>query len=383
MLHMRVAESRPAPAWRRLTAESVAPYLLDHELVTRRQLVDDGLAVAEFSRRNRSFRAANERGVSYLLKQGVGSERALTVANEASAYAFLHARFGARDAGAFFPRRHAYDADNNVLVMEFLRGAENLREYHTRTHRFPTGVAAQLGRAVARVHALVPDWLTKPSDPPWALSALQLPAVGFLREVSGSNLQLVKIIQEFPEYGRLLETLRAGWAPQCLIHGDLKWENCVVFARGAKTRKLKLVDWELATIGDPGWDVGSIFADYLSYWVFSMPISGDADPGDFVKLAQWPLTRMQPAIDAFWQAYANGLGLDRAARQERLWRSVSYAGGRLVQTAFEHLQNSNFLTGPAVCLLQLSFNMMRRPSEAAVQLLGIPSEESWNTTLSF
>jgi hypothetical protein len=61
-------------------------------------------------------------------------------------------------------------------------------------------------------------------------------------------------------------------------------------------------------------------------------------------------------------------------------RSVSYSGGRLVQTAFEHLQNSNFLTGPAVCLLQLSFNMMKRPPEAAVQLFGIPSEEPWNAT---
>ncbi len=368
------------PSWPRLTAGSVPAYLLEKSLVAPGQIVDHGLVVVEVSRRNRSFRAANAGGVSFLLKQGVGSERALTVANEASAYAFLHARLDEVSAHPFLPRRHLYDAENNVLVLEFLQESENLREYHTRIRRFPTAIAKQLGQAVAAVHGQPSDWGNDPgSHPPWAFSALQLPSVGFLREVSGSNIQLVKIIQEFPEYCELLNRLKAGWSPTCLVHGDLKWENCVVFSQG-RGKNLRLVDWELASAGDPGWDVGSIFADYLSHWVFSMPVSGDADPGDFVKLAQWPLDKMQPAMNAFWQAYARELGLAKAERQDRLVRSVSYAGGRLVQTAFEHLQNSNYLTGQAVCLLQLSFNMMKRGPEAAVQLLGIPSEDSWDTT---
>jgi aminoglycoside phosphotransferase (APT) family kinase protein len=369
------------PSWSRLTAGSVAAYLLEKDLVAPGQIVDDGLTIVEVSRRNRNFRATNAGGVSYLLKQGVGAERALTVANEASAYEFLQARLGDESAHPFLPRRHLYDAENNVLVLEFLQDSENLREYHTRIQRFPTAVAKHLGQAVAAVHGQASDWENDPdSHPPWAFSALQLPNVGFLREVSGSNIQLVKIIQEFPEYCELLDRLKAGWSRSCLIHGDLKWENCVVFSQAPRGKKLKLVDWELASVGDPGWDVGSIFADYLSYWVFSMPVSGDADPGDFVKLAQWPVKKMQPAMNAFWQAYARELRLNKAERQDRLMRSVSYAGGRLVQTAFEHLQSSNYLTGPAVCLLQLSFNMMKRAPEAAVQLLGIPSEDPWDAT---
>jgi thiamine kinase-like enzyme len=369
------------PSRTTLTAGSVAAYLLEKHLLTPREVVEDGLTIVEVSRRNRNFRVTNAGGVSYLLKQGVGTERALTVANEASAYESLHARLGAKSGQPFLPRQHLYDAENNVLVLQFLQDSENLREYHARIQRFPTAVARHLGFAVAAVHGLASDFPNDAnSHAPWAFSALQLPNVDILREISGSNIQLIKIIQEFPEFCELLDRLKAGWSRSCLIHGDLKWENCVVFSQGSRQKKVKLVDWELASVGDPCWDVGSIFADYLSYWVFSMPVSGDSDPGDFVKLAQWPVTKMQPAMNAFWQAYANELRLKDAERQDRLLRSVSYAGGRLVQTAFEHLQNSSYLTGPAVCLLQLSFNMMKRAPEAAVQLLGIPSANPWEAT---
>jgi hypothetical protein len=52
-------------------------------------------------------------------------------------------------------------------------------------------------------------------------------------------------------------------------------------------------------------------------------------------------------------------------------RAIQYAAARLVQTAFEHLQLSNELAGDVGCLLQVSLNMMMRPHEAAVFLLGI------------
>jgi hypothetical protein len=46
-----------------------------------------------------------------------------------------------------------------------------------------------------------------------------------------------------------------------------------------------------------------------------------------------------------------------------------------VQAVYEALCESVSLTGNAVCALQLSLNMLRRPEEAVVQLLGIPSPD--------
>ena len=74
----------------------------------------------------------------------------------------------------------------------------------------------------------------------------------------------------------------------------------------------------------------------------------------------------------FWQAYVRQMGLEDRVAWEWLLRSVCYAAARLVQTAFEQSQGAVQLTGNALCFLQVSLNMLQRPDEAAVHLLGIP-----------
>ncbi|TCJ28315.1 phosphotransferase family protein [Nocardioides jejuensis] len=63
----------------------------------------------------------------------------------------------------------------------------------------------------------------------------------------------------------------------CLIHNDFRFDN-VVFSDDDPTRPIGLLDWELATIGDPLMDLGCV----LSYWIEA----GDDD--------MWQLVRMQP-----------------------------------------------------------------------------------------
>lgn len=48
----------------------------------------------------------------------------------------------------------------------------------------------------------------------------------------------------------------------CLIHGDFKWDN-LVLDPGCFTRVIGVLDWEMATIGDPLMDLGTV----LSYWI--------------------------------------------------------------------------------------------------------------------
>jgi hypothetical protein len=66
------------------------------------------------------------------------------------------------------------------------------------------------------------------------------------------------------------------------------------------------------------------------------------------------------------------VSLDATTSYHWLLRAVKYGAARLVQIGFEQMQTSMQLTGPIVCLLQLSLNILRRPHEAAVYLLGIP-----------
>ena len=214
--------------------------------------------------------------------------------------------------GDYIPTCYLYDDQNCVLVLEFLRGAETMTEYHRRVKRFPKGLATKLGSALGKLHRYGESRKTELSHAPWVLSALQLPHIDLLRDISGANMQLIRIVQRYPEYCQMLDALLDRWTATTLIHGDLKWENCIVFPNPeGKGNRLNIVDWELASAGDPCWDAGSVFADYLSYWIFSMPVSGDSMPSDFIPLARWPITMMQPAIVAFWASYVTEMGLDR------------------------------------------------------------------------
>jgi hypothetical protein len=76
---------------------------------------------------------------------------------------------------------------------------------------------------------------------------------------------------------------------------------------------------------------------------------------------------MQPAIEAFWSAYAAAAPPGRPA----LRAVVELAAVRLLQTAVERAQGLSAPTAHVITLLQLADNLLRRPEEAALTLLGL------------
>src|SRR5215203_342990 len=368
-----------------LTLPEVVPYLLRHDLIGATSIVESDLAVADASQRNRNFKVASEQGPSYLLKQGVGPSGTATVAHEAAVYEFLRSLGRGDGLEDCLPRSYGYDPEEKVLVLELLPNAQDFQEYHARRGRFSTLLARALGKALATIHRVTRTEDNNGNNGP--ISAARLPVVlsihrpepGIFHDISSANVQLIKAVQSSAPLCQALDELRRGWRTEALIHCDIKWDNCVVFARPASKRmtRLKIVDWEIAGIGDPCWDMGSVFSNYLSFWLLSIPITGEAFPDRFVELARYPLESMQPAMRSFWQSYVQGLGLDAATSSEWLLRAVKYGAARLVQTAYEQMQMSIHLTGNMVCLLQLSLNILRRPQEAMVHLLGLPLEQGW------
>ena len=117
--------------------------------------------------------------------------------------------------------------------------------------------------------------------------------------------------------------------------------------------------------------MGSVFSQYLSMWLFSIPITGHP-PERFPELARFPLGRMQPAIADCWSAYRKRADLEPSRSIEWLSAAVSYAGARLVQTAFEAAQVSTHLDSSVSAPLTTSLEHPRPAPEAAVHLLGIP-----------
>lgn len=367
-----------------LTHYEVARYLLRLGLVSQEQVVEGDLMVSGIPRRNANFKIVSKDRPGYLLKQGSDPERRETVENEAAVYRLLLTR--SPRLGRYLPTLSHYSPGEHILVLGYIEDAVTLERHHRIHGRFSSRLAADLGAALAELHRS--SWggageeaeetrnLPIRRDPPWILS-LHRPGLGMYCRISSANLQLIATIQKFPELGMRFEQLRQEWSHAVLVHFDVKWDNVLVApktpanAHGKWTYGIKLVDWELAGLGDPCWDVGTVFGEYLGFWLHSIPSTGENSPDYLLDLARYPLRKMQPAIREFWRSYSRRMRLDMASHSLWLMRAVRYAAARLVQTAFEQGQTMAQLSGNALSQLQLSLNMLQRPEQAAVHLLGI------------
>ena len=101
------------------------------------------------------------------------------------------------------------------------------------------------------------------------------------RQVAGWSARYRKVIT--PNVGSMetvmawLEENRPADVGSCLIHNDFRLDN-IVYAQDDPTRPIGLLDWEMATIGDPLMDLGGAMA----YWI------------DATDTPEMQLLRMQP-----------------------------------------------------------------------------------------
>ena len=355
-----------------LDQSDVIRYLLDRGLLSARTVVDGQVIVRDLSSRNQIFVVDGGDPSSFVLKQGTSPEGVAAVAHEAAVYQLLHRR-GDRFR-RYLPTVWEDEASGQVLILSKGSGDRDLRVHQVRTGRCSRTLAASIGDGLGTLHSETAEDAPASLGPiPWVLSIHQ-PNLSIFRSASAAALKLIRIVQTVPELGNSLDELRHRWQPSCFIHHDVKWDNLIACPDGQRRSSfsVKFIDWEGAQIGDPRWDIGSVFSQYLSWWLFSIPITGQDAPERFPELARFPLGRMQPAMADCWSAYTKRVGSHWRCDAEWLSAVVGYAGARLIQTAFEAAQVATQLDSSMVLHLQLASNILGRPRETAVHLLGIP-----------
>jgi hypothetical protein len=101
----------------------------------------------------------------------------------------------------------------------------------------------------------------------------------------------------------------------CLVNHDLKWDNVVLTGSPDAPRPV-LLDWELAGLGDPAWDLGCLLAEHL--------VRG-TDPG----------LELDRSARALLSGYADGARLHPGVVAVLARRAVLAAGLRVAQLALE------------------------------------------------
>lgn len=335
-----------------LEQHEVAAYLLKRRLVGRRSIVAGRLRISDASSRNRNFRVSGGPGESYLLKQGLAADSAQSLLNEVALYRRL--RRGGAAPAACVPALHGYDKARGILILEWIVGGEDLDALYRRQRRCPPVLAAALGRALATIHAVAPDGETLREDPPWVL-ALHRPPLEALRYLSAASVELVRRLQGDERLCEALDELRAGWRVEALVHRDVKWANCIAHPPpgGLRPTRVRLVDWEMAGWGDPAFDVGSALSDFTAFGL------------DAVAAAA------RPPSDSFWRAYVRARGLDERDAAALLERSARFAGARLVQSAYEHTQETTVLSERVARLVSLAADLLVSDRADARAQLGL------------
>ncbi len=361
-----------------ISENALTHFLIDNGLIDRETVVDGDLLIAETSSRNRNFKIIQPDGSGLFVKQAQDgdSQSSGLLQREGMCY------WLAANDPAFLPLKpqipeyRLFDVRRYLLVIEFLSDGENLREYHRRVKGFPMAEARRLGEILGTIHREITvdgidheTYAQFPRRIPWVLSAHRTSHAP-VTSLRGVNQQILSIIHQFSDFHAYLDVLYDSWQFDFFIHGDMKWENCIVFRNDGKTL-VKIIDWETCDFGDACWDVGAIFQAYLSFWIMSMPVHTDSTPDEFLENAPYPLELMQPAIHAFWSTYGQIRGLDESEQKDVLIRSVNFAAARMIQTAFEHMHYSPQITTVALSLLQVSLNILKDSENAAQDLFGL------------
>jgi aminoglycoside phosphotransferase (APT) family kinase protein len=159
---------------------------------------------------------------------------------------------------------HVVDgAGVSSLVTRFVAG-ETIARKVLRDDRFAAArsrLAADLGRALARVHRIAPD---------------SVPGLALVDPLDTYRQRLDELGQPHPAFElafRWLETHRSpSTRGPVVVHGDFRLGNVIVDDDGLAA----VIDWELAHLGDPAEDLGWLC---VPAWRFGspLPVAGVAD----------------------------------------------------------------------------------------------------------
>ncbi len=353
-----------------LTRHNTLLFLLNHGLLSMQDLVEHPLAVRSHSQRNRGFSVTWPNGQGYYVKQHQPDagpwEPQSSVANEARILQWLgHPEHALADVPAW----RLFDAHRQALVTDWQPDALPCADVAMVNEQVDPDAAAMLGTALARLHAGLlgtgqsdGDGQTFSGEPPWVLHFHRLhPLAG--EDQSWAQARLVALIGQQQDILPLLAALAADWPTEQLIHGDMKWQNCLVRSAAADDTRCVFIDWEMAGLGDPLWDLAGLAQSWLKAWLDGVPVEPGDDEADLAARGAASFAPFRQALGRLWQAY---LEASPGVSQTRF---VALCGARLIQTLYEENDGESELSPAHLLLLQLAHNLLQDPEQGATHLL--------------
>lgn len=263
-----------------------------------------------------------------------------------------------------------YDEINHTVISQYYRNSQDLFVAHSKQRDFVPRWGKMQAEILAEVHKKSFSIIQDKKCPeifkkiiPWAFKFHYGPKEWFnLR--SGADNYLFETVQNDEVFKKVIQELHDTWQHKTLIHGDVKMNNFLLVLENNK-EKIKLIDWEIADVGDPAWDVAGVFQGYLARWGHNCKTSTTNGVKEFSA------EMMELSLNEFWDEYSLQTNLFEENKIEFLSRTMKFAAVRLIQTCLEASHNDKNLAEVNARILQMSQNILRKPIIAARDLLGI------------
>ncbi len=361
-----------------LTAYNLSNYLISRGLLDAQSIVDGDYTVSEHGRRNRNFKVHRRKQPGIFVKQVkvLDPLSTATVKREAGFYRAVHGDPKFSALREMIPEFLDYESRRHAVALRLADGAESLAEKQGREGIYREDTAHLLGHALGTIHLHGPAMHADPatrglftSQLPWPIT-LDQTGYSFLTNIGPIGPALAAEIQKIPTLQPKLSALRAEWRYDCLIHGDMKFDNCLIRTGPDGVPNLTIVDWELADIGEAAWDLGSIYKDLLMAVLMSSEYRESAVRNNTSAPPLVTLESVQPAALAFWNGYHAGRRMPPQYHSAFLDKVVRFTAARMVLAVLEYLFNSNEMNQLGHHTLQTAVWLLEAPQDGRLRMIG-------------
>ena len=351
----------------RLTIKNISAFLMEKGLLKAKSIVDGDFIVTQSQNRNAIFRIHLRDGQSLFVKQLVSfdSQNSYLLQKDATCLWLIKNESVFKELSQYVPAYYGYDPEKQVLIVEYIPDAKDIETVYQAERFLKPELLDQVAKILSAYHfKLEYKTLTNRSvqffmrQLPWTFQMAANPKSygNQTANMYGPN-PIINYLLNNQAFLDVMKKCVEEYEYSTLVHGDIKWVNFIM-KDATDVSTIKIIDWELADIGDPLWDVAGVIQSLFASKVIMLSAAA-ANPYQVMpQLTEAQMTQTFQEIKQLWEAYAKYQGFKEEQKLKGLKKVIRFAGMRLVQTAFEHNMNQQQMSPNATVILQLSYSLM-------------------------
>lgn len=352
-----------------LTATNMIHYLLGNGLADTAGFVNGHYTCRSNAGRHKHFiiNKENQKNALFIKQAKLGNDEKINALTREGYFYKLAAEAPFNKLQGYLPNLRLHDENNAAILFEYYGNCINLYEWLFNNNNQETKeIAIAIATGLHLLHSIKQNKI--PTEyagifslpKPWVLSLHEIKNNSAMAARSQGEEDALQLVLATPGFTALIESAAAQWESSSFIHGDCKLNNYLL---NEKENRIKWIDWELFSNGDPLWDVATVFQSALIMWV--------ADKSRLPGKEKNFTATIQTLTSSLWKKYTWLNKWNTETEKTQLLKCTSFTALRLLHACFESTPEADALQPYSARLLQLAHNILLNPQAAHQELLGI------------